>query len=465
MPDGLTLINRTIKSFEDDFAAVGDDVTDNAPSIALAMRWMAGGGNVEAGPGLFRYSDWPAFSFRSGGFHGAGPGGELYAYASGAKGTILRHIGTGHGLSFVSGARDMEFTGFALHPVYRKSGDNAEIFLGDRATNIAFRKLKIAYPNVAVRQEAGVHNLMQEVIVFAPHGSSGWYATGIAGGNRNEGLTLVDCESYTPHKRSPMPEAATFKPYATTSAFNQSDYSIVSGWLMECYTAGTKGASAPSIPAMTYAHEHTTVFVNDGSIVWGLVCKADYAAVDADSWGDYVTVVRGRMLEGINAVRMKNMRSGASSASRPKKMVIDGMQNDHNAGHACNIVECGSFALKNSEIESARGAAVYFGSGTAKRRAIGNEFQSCDQGGIVTEAAWPWTLNDMIASNTPNDGVIARAENGSIRFDCTYALNLIANRRISGTEYQWHLGVQDDGDCEVRQDLPNGNVAQTWLKV
>jgi hypothetical protein len=463
MPDGgLTLINRTIKSFERDCLAVGDGATDNAPAWMIAAGLMAWGHHVEAGPGLFNYSEAPVLNFRSGGFHGAGPGGELPFY-TGSRGTILRHTKTDdHSLKFGPKARTMEFSDFALDPVYRKTGDAAEIFLDDRATSLVFRRIDINYANVAVRSVAAVHNHMEKVKIFAPHGSSGWYATGINGGNRNEGLTLTDCESYTPHKRAPMPEAATLKDYATTSTFAQSDYSIVSGWLMECYTGGDKGASPPSIPPMTYSWEHTGVLIEDGSIVWALVCKADYAAVDADSWGDYVTLTRCRLLEGIHAVRMRNDRSGASSASRPQEMVIRDMQNDHNAGHGCKIIECGGFDMQGSKIDTARGAAVWVGNGTANRVIIGNRMPNCDLGPIVTEPGVTWGPNDMVLGNTPNDGIFARGGLGHARMDTDYGVNQILSRKIGGVEYQWHFGVKSNGGFEIRQDLPNAQVVGDW---
>lgn len=461
----LTVFTRTIKSFERDCRAVGDGSTDNARAWTLALGHMAWGDHVEAGPGIFNYSNSPIFNTKNGGFHGAGPGGNAPGYG-GAVGTVLRHTGTSHNFQVGGGACDMEFSDFALTSLYRKSGDAAEIFLGDRSTKTMFRRINIFYPNVGVRQEAGVHNHFERTCVFSPYGYAGWYATGIQGGNRNEGLTLSACESYTPHKRTPMPEATTLKNYATTSTFNQSDYAFVSGWLMECYTGGTKGASAPAIPAMTYAQDHTGVFIQDGSVTWALVCKSDYAAADADSWGDFLTLNNQcRMVEGIHAVRMRNTRPGASASSRPKKLVVSEAQSDHHAGHACNIIECGSINIHDNEFESIRGAGVYLGSGTENRKISHNDFPNCDLGGIVTQDAWPWNNRDMVFGNTPNDGVIARGTQGSIRFDATWALNLIANRRIGGVEYQWHLGVQDDGDCEVRQDLPNGNIVQTWPKV
>ena len=451
-----------IKKFVEDFNAVGDDATDNYPAALQAVGHMAWGGHVESGPGVFRVSDWPEMNMCNGGFHGAGPGGNLPNYTTGALGTVVRHTVDADFWKFGSGARDLEFSGFALQPVLKKTGTNAEIVFKDRSNTIHFKKIRGNYPNVFARNEGGVHHIMEDAHIFAPSGSSGWYAKGAPSGNRSEGLTLVRCTSYTPHKVNLAPEANNLKDYAATTVWTTGWWTFAGGWLLQCTQGGTRGASFPGVPAFTNAADHTGSEIIDGGVKWNAVCKADYAAVDADTKGDYFTLLLCRLLQGVHAVRMRNSLS-TNPADRPKEMLIYGGQWDHNAGNSCQIEECASFQF-DGRIDSTRGYGIWFGSGTARRMVNPSRIANCDLGQIGTQDAWPWKADDCILGMTPLDGVLMRGPQGDFQLDFfnTDARNMIWRSRDPSTGailQQWSDRILPNGDM-LRRDDTGPNVAQ-----
>lgn len=72
---------------------------------------------------------------------------------------------------------------------------------------------------------------------------------------------------------------------ANTTGYSLKDYVTLSGFVLQCVTAGTSGGSAPSLTGIFY-----NTNISDGSVVWQIAGSTSQVAVQIDSDCTYITL-------------------------------------------------------------------------------------------------------------------------------------------------------------------------------
>lgn len=454
----ITIFTRSIKDAVHHFRAVGDDATDNYASAILAVRHIDGGGYVEWPRGKYRFSAFPELNVRNGGIIGEGSGGTTWPPTA-PIGTCFRHTGTGDFMRLGPSAADLVLRDFLFWPVQAKTS-GAELRLANRANNNKFIRVRALCPHRFAHIEAAVFTRFEDCHVFAPAGDAAWYISGAPDGSRkNEETVLIACSSYTPTQPGVTMEAGTISDWAPNTSVPLGRVLRTATDLWQVAQAGTTGAVAPSQPAYPSSESRTSQQVTDGSAKLVFYCRADLAGVLVDSGGDYVNIDQFcKFLQGVHAVKTQHALGGGTTA--PTRISISKLQVDHNAGHALYFT-AGTriFVQPDTMIDSARGSPYWIGSGCDKF-SIFPHYEGCDAAPVNNAGN---NLSKADGAAIPQ-GTVLKGSLGNVRADANYGVSQLLVRKIGGVTYQWHFGIKDNGDFEVRQDLPVGNVGQTWPK-
>lgn len=449
---------RNTKRLHRDFGAQPDNETNNDPAALMAAGWMAWGGFVEddaGGPYCFD-SPWPAIKTKNGGFFGAGAGGSLVDGFKGPWGTCLRPRFAGE-LITLDGAEHTHWRDFSIWPVpHVASGAQIKIF--NRANRNRIERVRGLFPNIFAHVENAVWNEFVRCDVIDPFGNAAWYVRGAPSGpDRNEEVILSGCTSYTTHNLPDMVEATTLADRANNAAVTVGHYRRFSWGLAQCVVSGTTGASEPALPAFVNSEHRSYQQITDGTAKFVFLCKPDLAGVLMGNGGNYVIIKDVcKFLEGVHAVK-----ATSEGGSVPKILHIESMQVDHNAGDSLRLDAVTEVRVDpGCKIDSARGRPYYIGA-ACDRFSVFPTHQNCDLPALNDAGFGPWK---QCGATLPEYGYLVDGAIGATRFDGNWGANQIITRKIGGVTYQWHFGVRDNGDFEVRQDLPVGNVVQVWPK-
>ena len=387
--------SRKIKHAVRDLGAVeGNDTpgagiyNDRAASKA-SRHFECEGGFVDGWEGVFRFrSQWQIGPSESWGIVGCGAGAERYPFdLSGAHGTVFRHEGQGDFI-VASGAHLGGIRDIAFWPVAHKTS-GAEIKLTNRCNSNLFRRLLFNLPYRAMTVEDCVYTDVERAACYSPFGDAGFYVSGRPdNASANEKTVFRRCNVYLTQRAAPQPSAATFKNYANNLAVVTGDYiDWVNGHMWQAVQGGTTAPSGggPAPPASWLnSQDRTSIFVADGSVIWGWYGRVFVAGWLVDSGGDYVKVEDCES-NAASAVKAVNTFSGGTA---PKKLRVLNSEFDHCMSHTIWVnAACKEFRISGNDAEaSARGTGICIDNASADRFRVTENFLTANAGGNKTIA-------------------------------------------------------------------------------